>query len=146
MSDATREPWPKPIDAPSLGIDPVAHLARRQPTDPSLARLITVRVQGGTQDGDELLLPEADVMTVLQRARRFRAMQWPQHGSPDRVVQDLLIHRNDSPLIMRMPGGWIEVGVVGDCWAGQVWLRVIWQEWSNRVRVETPPAPRATRL
>jgi hypothetical protein len=136
---ADREPWPKPLDAPSLGVDPVAHLARRRPADPTLAPMITVRVQGGNRDGDEVLLPLRDVEAVLERARRYRASQWTAFETFDLVLRDILVHVNASPLVMRMPGGWIEVGKIADPWAGPHWLRVTWQEMTNRVQVETPP-------
>lgn len=137
-----REPWPKPPIAPTLGIDPVAHLARRQPADPSLSPLITIRVQGGARDGEELLLPKSDIEKVLERARRYRARQWRDVDLPELVLRDILVHVNPSPLVMTMPGGWIAVGAVGDAWAGPTWLRVLWHELSDRVRVESPPAPK----
>ena len=133
-----REPWPKPLIVPALGEDPVMHLARRRPADPTLTQLATVRVHGGERDGDEFLIPLSDVVGVLDRAVRFRAVQWPEVGTPEVVRQDLPTILHASPLIMRMPGGWIEVGKVGDFWAGPDWLRVWWHETTDQVKIERP--------
>ena len=133
-----REPWPKPLTPPSIGKDPVAHLAQRQPSDPSLMRLVTVRVQGSDQHGQELLIPLHDIHDVLRRAARYRALQWPDIGPPERVINDMVLDVNPSPLLMEMPGGWIEVGKVLDPWGGPSWLAVRWRELTNEVKVERP--------
>lgn len=133
-----REPWPKPIVAPAFGEDPVAHLARRRPSDPALTQLVTVRVHGGARDGEEFLIPLGDVVQVLDRAVTFRSAQWPDVGQPEVVRLDMPTTVQESPLVMRMPGGWILVGKVGDFWAGPDWLRVWWHETTDHVKIERP--------
>ncbi len=133
-----RDPWPKPLPAPAVGLDPVAHLQRRAPSDPSVTQLVTVRVHGGEDDGAEIWVPLRDIRQVLHRAARYRSEQWPDIGPPDTLIDIMVLDINDSPLTMRMPGGWIEVGKVADPWSGPDWLRVWWCEVSDAVRIERP--------
>lgn len=133
-----REPWPKPLPAPVAGQDPVAHLQRRSPSDRTLTQMVTVRVFGGEDDGAEIWVPLSDIRAVLKRAQRFRAGHWKDLDKPW-IVQDLIVMDvGQSPLPMRMPEGWIEVGVVLDPWAGPDALKVQWHEASDKVRVQTP--------
>lgn len=133
-----REPWPKPLPPLTAGNDPVAHLARRAPSDPGVTQLVTVRVHGGDQDGAEIWLPLADVRAVLRRAQHFRASHWLELDNRFVIEAGILVAVGDSPLPMRMPSGWIEVGRVADSWAGPDWLAVHWHEASDRLRVQTP--------